>query len=550
MPQYFIYCRKSTESEEKQVLSIESQIKELGELCDRLSLATSDTLTECKSAKAPGRPVFNEMMKKVYRGELKGIICWKLDRLARNPIDGSALVWALDQGKIFEIVTPHGTFRNNSNDKFLMQIEFGMAKKYVDDLSDNVKRGNRAKLEKGWLPHRPPLGYLNEPTERTIVPDSERFPLVQKMWQLLLQGVAPLEILRKATDEWGLRTRKTRRSGGGPLCRAGIYALFANPFYHGLIENRAGVYPGKHQPMLSETEYWKAQEILGRKGRPRPKKHRFAFTGLIRCGGCGGMITAEEKVNRYGYHYIYYHCTKKDRQNPCRQKYLNASDLERQAGAFLSGIHVPEKLLQVGIEYLEREGQGDKERQRVVTDSLQKSVDATNVKLSNLNQMRLKELIDDAEYLEEKRALLREKSRLEQSLSDSSRGRQMATERAREVLNFGHTAMDTFKKGSPEVKRTILANIGSNFSISDRRLSIQAEKPFVILENGLRAIEGDFGPFEPSDSGFNAGQSALSRSMILQWWALVDDVRTYFLKMLSPDKSESSTDESSLPPIC
>ena len=150
MSQYIIYCRKSTESEEKQVLSIESQIKELGELCDRHNLVASGTLTESKSAKAPGRPVFNDMMKKVYNGDVKGILCWKLDRLARNPIDGSALVWALDQGKLTEIITPTGTFRNTANDKFLMQLEFGMAKKYVDDLSDNVKRGNRAKLQHGW----------------------------------------------------------------------------------------------------------------------------------------------------------------------------------------------------------------------------------------------------------------------------------------------------------------------------------------------------------------------------------------------------------------
>jgi len=102
MPQYVIYCRKSTESEEKQVLSIDSQIKELEEFSKRMNLPVSSALTESKSAKSPGRPVFNDMMKKLYKSQYTGVVCWKLDRLARNPIDGSSLVWALDQGKIKE----------------------------------------------------------------------------------------------------------------------------------------------------------------------------------------------------------------------------------------------------------------------------------------------------------------------------------------------------------------------------------------------------------------------------------------------------------------
>ena len=98
-----------------------------------------------------------------------------------------------------------------------MNLDLGMAKKYVDDLSDNVKRGNKTKLEKGWLPGRAPLGYLNHPTERIIVPDPERFPLVRKMWDLLLAETRPLKIRAIANNEWGFRTRKGRKTGNTPL---------------------------------------------------------------------------------------------------------------------------------------------------------------------------------------------------------------------------------------------------------------------------------------------------------------------------------------------
>lgn len=547
MSQYFAYCRKSTESEEKQVLSIDSQINELEQLSERLGVVPEEVLTESKSAKAPGRPIFNAMMKKVYRGEIQGVICWKLDRLARNPIDGSALVWALDQGKLTEIVTPHGTFRNNSNDKFLMQIEFGMAKKYVDDLSDNVKRGNRAKLEKGWLPHRPPLGYLNEPNDRTIVPDPERFPLIQRMWQLLLQGIAPLEILRRATDKWGLRTRKTRRFVSAPISRAGIYIIFSNPFYYGLIETRAGIFQGKHSAMITEEEYWRAQALLGRKGRPRPKSHAFAFTGMIHCGRCGGMITAEEKVNRYGRHYVYYHCTKKDRMNPCREKYLNVTKLEKQVAEYFSRIHVSERLLELTLKHLARETKGAKHKEGAMRASLEKTLGAVESKIGNLNQMRLSDLLDDEEYLSEKRQLLKEKIRMERALRDAAGASEAASGRTAAVFRFGHTAFTSFKNGTLEDKRVLLGNIGSNFSISDRKLSIQAEKPFVILENGLTAMQGHSGPFEPSDMGLDKVLFEPSQAQISRWWALVDDVRTYFLKQLSSDTTKSPTDEF-LPP--
>src|SRR5882724_2158325 len=160
MLRYFLYCRKSSESEDRQVLSIESQIGELQILAKKRGILILETLTEARSAKAPGRQIFNNMMQRIYRGEAQGILCWKLDRLARNPIDGGAIIWAIKQHGI-EIITPTQTFRQSDDNTILMYIEFGMAQKYIDDLSRNVKRGLRTKAEKGWYPTSPPLGYRN-----------------------------------------------------------------------------------------------------------------------------------------------------------------------------------------------------------------------------------------------------------------------------------------------------------------------------------------------------------------------------------------------------
>ncbi len=268
---YFIYSRKSTEEEDSQVLSIESQIEELRDLARKLNLPVTDILTESKSAKAPGRKVFNEMIKKLQQGEANGIISWKLDRLARNPIDGGQVSWMLQQGFIKHIQTAERGYYPEDN-VILMNLEFGMANQFIRDLSTNVTRGMKTKVEKGWLPGLAPLGYLNDysrtKTEKDIIKDPERFNLVQKMWHLLLKGnhTAP-KIVDIANEEWGFRTRKFRKQGGKPLSRSRIYKMFTDPFYCGLIRYKGRLYPGKHEPMVTADEFDRVQLLLDKKGR-------------------------------------------------------------------------------------------------------------------------------------------------------------------------------------------------------------------------------------------------------------------------------------------
>jgi DNA invertase Pin-like site-specific DNA recombinase len=209
MSGYFIYCRKSSEAEDRQVLSIESQTRELEQIATKLNLSVAGILTESKSAKEPGRPVFNQMMQRLYRGEAVGIICWKLDRLARNPVDGGSIIWAIKQHGI-RVMTPAQSYAREDDNIMLMYIEFGMAQKYVDDLSKNVKRGLKTKAEKGWYPSTPPSGYLSNKVRLTgevnVVKDPERFPLVRRMWDLMLTGLyTPPQILELANKTWDIQ---------------------------------------------------------------------------------------------------------------------------------------------------------------------------------------------------------------------------------------------------------------------------------------------------------------------------------------------------------
>lgn len=500
MHKYFIYCRKSSESEDRQALSIEAQIKELTKrYVEQEKLDVVEILQESFSAKKPGRPVFSAMVKRIQKGEANGIIAWHPDRLARNSLDGGKIIYLLDNGKLQNLKFPTYNLENTPQGKFMLAVMFGQSKYYVDSLSENVKRGNRLKLQKGWLPGLPPLGYLNEPRERIIVKDPERFHIVKKLWDLMLSGNYSVnKILRIANEDFGLRTRKFRRSGGKKLTKTGLYKIFLKPFYYGLIERGGMACQGMHEPMITEEEFWRVQHILGRNGRARSKKHEFAFTGLIKCEECGCSVTAEEKYNRYGHHYIYYHCTKK--RKPCSQRCIEVKELEKQILEYLKRISLSQSFTDWAFKYLDGLDKEDDMLKEKTHESLGNGVKEAEKNIENLTTMRIKDFITDEEYLSQRNKLILEKESLKLRLQKDTKNQDWL-ELTKKSFIFSSRAKFWFTKGNLEQKRLILTSIGSNFLLRDKKIRIQLLKPFSMIEEGLK-----------------------NRS----WCPLVHDVRTFF----------------------
>lgn len=295
---YFIYARKSSEDKEKQVASIEDQLEVLNKIAKQNNIKIVDTYDESLSAKKPGRPRFTAMLERIIKGDANGILCWKLDRLARNPIDGGQINWLLQQGTIQIIKTNERDYYPSDN-VLMMQVELGMANQYIRDLSSNVKRGLAKKLRDGWLPGLAPIGYLNDRTNekgnRTIMNDPDRFVLVRRIWDQALTGNYTVpQLWEYARNELKLTTVQRRNSGGKPISKSAMYSLLTNPFYYGMIrypEKTGELHPGNHEHMITVQEFDRVQGIIGTRTSIRPKNESFAFTGLMKCGYCGCSIT-------------------------------------------------------------------------------------------------------------------------------------------------------------------------------------------------------------------------------------------------------------------
>ncbi len=382
------------------------------------------------------------------------------------------------------------------------------------------------KADRGWLPSRPPLGYLNDKIEHTIIMDEERFHLVRKMWDLMLTGnFTPPQIREIANKEWGFKTPKHKRSGGDELSLSVIYKLFTNIFYTGMFEWMNKIYNGNHKPMITMEEYDRVQILLGRNGRPRMKRHEFAYTGIILCGDCGGMITATDRlkiVKGTGElkSYIYYHCTKKKKGVPCKvQKPITLEDLEAQIDIELEKNTILPEFQQWAIEILNKNNNQEIDDRTKIYEMRHKALADAQMELDNLTKMRYKGLIDDETFIKEADPLKEKIARLKGELRETEDRAEKWLELTEKTFYFATYARKAFMVGTLNQKREIFNALGSNFSLKDGKLSITANEWFVPIQKAYPELEAEYNRLKLQEYLSVEARNAAYASLFLRWGA-------------------------------
>lgn len=334
----FYYARKSTDTEDRQVLSLSAQRDEILKLAmqDGVTNTQLKTFEESMSARKPGRPIFNKLIAELTKGKDHVLYCWKLNRLARNPMDGGNIIYLMDLGCISEIRTFGKTYFNTPTDKFMMAIDLGTSKMMVDELSIDVTRGLEKKLRTGGWTSKAPFGYLNKVETKSIVVDPLRAPYVQQIFQLFSTGGYSLKETAEKFYEQGLRTRS-----GKKIHASLLYRMMTNPFYTGVMLRGGKHYQGNHEALISKDLFDTCQNILNG-NRGRKQKHLFPFRGYMSCPTCGCSITATLARGHQ-----YYHCTNGKHMHEGSIEHNRAESLNEQFAARLQEIQFDEEMIEI-----------------------------------------------------------------------------------------------------------------------------------------------------------------------------------------------------------
>lgn len=489
---YVLYARKSTESEDKQIQSIDAQIDEMKNIAKAKHIKVVEVLKESKSAKAPFcRPEFNKMIKLIESGKASGILCWEISRISRNPAEAGMIQQMLQDEKIECIRTYNRTYYPDDN-AVIFGVEASISNQFIRDLRKNVKRGIAAKAKAGGISGPAPQGYKNNVELKTIEIDKKRFHIVRKIFDMYLQGYS-VPVIKRVLDDIGYLTpqSKKKKMGGKPLGTSMIYNILQNSRYAAIVRdpfNPDVTYEGNYQAMITKEEYDEVQKLLGKKGKPRLCASKyFALKGLIRCGDCGCMITAQTKRKKLisgktNYH-TYYHCTKK---KPCSQRgNVKENDLFDMVDSLLGKYELTPKLYEWGIQALNEIAQREiKERNDIQILQFEKTKDI-QTRLDKFLDLAVRGSITAEKYEEMAKPLEAELAERQQEQKDAMERSKNWYEFVGKTLDELTNAKDKFARGDLIEKNRILQAIGENPVLFDGKLRITSYEWLKPIENGL-----------------------------------------------------------------
>ncbi len=469
---YFIYCRKSSEEESRQVQSLETQETALREYASKHNLEIVEVIKESKSAKREGnRPLFTKMLDRIRRGDANAILVHHVDRLSRNGIESGIITSLFDAGLLNEIRTPTQSYRSVT-DMLYIDFDFVFAAHYSRNLSIRVKEGMKTKLAKGEYPTKAPPGYFNKNKQIFIDPPQARF--IRMAFELYSSGSYSLRQLNNELYKVGFRSRYT----GKKITKSLLYTILTNPVYYGAIRYNKTLFKGIHEPIISKSLFDAVQTILFSSSRPRKQKLDFLYRGYMICGNCGCKLTATRKKKKYDYYYC------NNGKNYCLQNlsYLREKDIIDLISLNFKGITLDKELVDLAFDLYK--DQLESSNNNDVEEHYQKLLKEVDQKIDRLVDLRLSDSITEELFTKKKVALENQKTEIKVQISNAKTPDTKITLELLENFKNRACSLDKmFKNGNKEVREDLLKSVLWNYQIKDKKiLSSQYKLPYSIIQ--------------------------------------------------------------------
>lgn len=488
-----ILARVSTEEQLKEGQSIPAQLTRAREYCQRKELEIKSEYQFDESSSIDQRKKFELVIEEIKQSKEKlALIVECVDRLQRSFKESVLLDELRKQDKVeLHFIRENLVIHKDSNSSEIQRWDLAVfiAKSYVLQISDNVKRSIEQKLRNGEWPGMAPYGYKNitkEDGKKDIVPEEYESKIVQKMYEWYSTGAYSLLLVRK----------KLKKDYNLDLSKGYIDAILKNPFYYGQMRFKENLYPHKYEPIITKELFDKVQQIKAGFN----KKHfkyaglPYAYRGLIRCADCGCMVTPEKHKG-----HIYYHCTQYKGKHGA--EWLREEDITEQFAQLFKRIQIPQEVLEDITDSLKSVHKGKSEFREQQYEALTKEKDRYAKRIENVYLDKLDGRITTDEYDKFYKRFRGKIEEIDNRLTNLQKAEDNYYLTANYLLQLANRAYDLFASSEIEEKRQLLKLLLQNPTLDGKIVRFSLLKPFDTILNyadsqlWLRREDSNLQPF-------------------------------------------------------
>lgn len=477
-----ILARVSTKEQREEGHSIPSQVRRLTEYAQKRQLTIYKTFQITESSCLDTRKEFDKVIALIkYSKEPMALITDTVDRLQRGFRESVILEDFRKSGKIeIHFYRENLVLNQNSNSSELTRWDMGVmiARSYVLQISDNVKRSIEQKLRNGEWIGKAPIGYINtvdEEGNKTIIPDPERAHYIPKIFEMYASGNHSMKIIAREMKKLGLTNSTPLKK---PVSTSQIEQILKNPFYYGQMRVKEKLYQHHYEPLVSLYLFNKAQEVA-KSWNKKPFHYASKpaiFRGIIKCAECGCMISPEIKKGKY----VYYSCSNYHDIHK-KRIYVKEEELLKPVYEALKSIKVPDDILKWLTQKLKKIHENKNRFHQENFKKLQKDYNLLEERISKMYDDKLDGFIPIEQYQKKLKEYKEKQRDILIQMEEHNKADENFYITASQVLDLSNRALEIFESSEVKEKRALINLLLQNSLLSERKLLFSLRSPFYMI---------------------------------------------------------------------